>query len=538
MKSLLSALFIYIVTMLLSCKHEEHVDSKDRLFVYLDSLEREYENACYAIGIANWNSYSNEGPAHLDSAKALFGKIFLDQKRRTTITEWRDKAGSLADERLARRLELWDRCFIGGAIYTNPEIAALENTLQKRITDFRFRFEHNPITRAQIANRLRRERDQRRRHKLWRVTGQLSAEAKHDLLNLIKRRNALARQSGFDNYYSLSLYLHAIDEGWLLETLNTIEDQTRPAFQTFINTSRKKLHVKRFRPWDFDFTLQQAVSLPDRYFPSDSVFTIIHRFEQAIGFPVDSLPIKEYIKDIPYGGLSLAITIPTDSRFLVNPTKGKGFYEVAFHEYGHSLQAVYTRVSEPILKGYEWIPGAQCAAYAEGVAEFHKEFTDERAWLATYTKARPREIEKYLAGRGIPLLYRTRRLLKDFFLEYELYRNPDQDADSLEREMYKKYLLVEMDETDPHLFAANIWYTSYPCYFQNYILAGMIATQLQEALDARLGEEKLSNSEVATWIIENLYADGELYEWSERIRNATGKTLETGAYLRKMGITD
>lgn len=530
--------FLLVAALLLvSCSSKDRpVTSKDELFVYLDSLEREYENACVAMGVANWNSYAKDGPAHLDSAKAQFTKIFLDERRRATISEWRNKSSSLADERLARRLELWHRCFIGGAVYANPEIARAENALQKRITDFPFRFEKQPITRAQLSNRLRQERSQKIRHSLWRTTGELSAKVKDDLIKLIKRRNDLAQQFGFDNYYSLSLYLQAIDEGWLLETLNNLEERTRPAFQTFIATSRKKLRVKELRPWDFDIALRGAVSLPDRYFPPDSVFSVIHRFERQIGFPVDSLPIKEYVKDIPYGGLSLAIKIPTDSRFLVNPTLGKGFYEVAFHEYGHSLQAVYTRIDEPILKGYEWIPGAQCAAYAEGVADFHKEFTDERAWLATYTKAKPREIEKYLAGKGIPLLYRTRRLLKDFFIEYELYKNPQQDADSLEREMYKKYLLTELDETEPHLFAANIWYTSYPCYFQNYLLAGMIATQLQEALSDRFGDEKLISPEVAEWIVEQLYAPGEEREWSERIREATGKTLETGAYLRKMGI--
>jgi len=539
MRSTLSVCIAFFTCLLVSvCKPNDRVTSKDQLFLFLDSLEQAYESACTATGIANWNSYSKEGPADLDSAKAQFAKIFLDQNRRATIDEWRNKSASLADERLARRLELWHRCFIGGAVYADPGIAAMENALQKLITDFSFTFEGKPITRAQITNRLRSEQNQRRRHKLWRVTGQLSAKAKDDLIHLIKRRNELAQQLGFENYYSLSLYVHALDEGWLLETLHDLEERTRPAFQTFITTSRKKLRVQKMRPWDFDIALREAVLLPDKYFPSDSVFAIIHRFQQRIGFPVDSLPIKEYIRDIPYGGLSLAIKIPTDSRFLVNPTKGKGFYEVAFHEYGHSLQAVYTRIDEPILKGYEWIPGAQCAAYAEGVADFHKEFTDDRAWLATYTKAKPREIEKYLAGKGIPLLYRTRRFLKDFFIEYELYKNPEQDAASLEREIYKKYLLVDMDEKDPPLFAANIWYTSYPCYFQNYILAGMIATQLQEALNARFGEEKLTNPEVAAWIIENLYAEGELSEWSERIRNATGKTLETGAYLRKMGIAE
>ena len=34
-------------------------------------------------------------------------------------------------------------------------------------------------------------------------------------------------------------------------------------------------------------------------------------------------------------------------------------------------------VPDPILKGYEWVPGAQCAAYEEGVAEMHAEFTED-----------------------------------------------------------------------------------------------------------------------------------------------------------------
>jgi len=288
--------------------------------------------------------------------------------------------------------------------------------------------------------------------------------------------------------------------------------------------------------WDIDFILRESVALPDKYFPPDSVFQVIHTFQKGIGFRVDSLPIKEVVKDIPYGGLSLTIDIPKDSRFLVNPTKGKGFYSTAFHEYGHSLKGVHVKSEYPILKGYEWIPGAQCGAYEEGVADMHGEFTDDSLWLATFTAAKPREIDKYLKNRSIPALYRLRNLLKNFFVEYEMYSHPDSDMAAVERKMVKKYLLIDLDSTEAHQYAASIWYTSYPCYYQNYILAAMIATQLQEALSNKFGEEKISDPAVAEWMIEHLYASGETLEWTERIRNATGKNLETGAYLRKLGI--
>ena len=529
-----------LVIMTTSCsdtrQQKQEITRKDDLVVFLDSLEKRYEAACISMGSANWNSYSHEGPYDLDAAKAEFAAIFLDSAARKTVEEWRGRSNSLADKLLARRLELWHRCFIGGAIYSDSQIAKQENSLQQQITNFAFTLGKSPITRAKVINQLRTEKSQAKRHTLWSVTGQLSSVVYDDLLKLVRLRNERARSFGFDNYFSLVLHLQAIDEGWLVRTMNMLDEKTHDAFQEFIAASKKKLRLREFCAWDFDFALRESASLPDKYFPRDSVFNILHTFERGIGFKVDSLPIREVVKDIPYNGLSVAIRIPTDTCFLVNPTEGKGFYGVAFHEYGHSLKAAHTNVEYPILKGYEWIPGAQCAAYEEGIADMHGEFTDDSLWLKTFTKAKPKEIERYMHGRALPTLYRMRRLLKDFFIEYEMYSNPNQDMKAVERTMYKKYLLVDLPDNEPHQFAASMWYTSYPCYYQNYILAGMIATQLQEALANKFGEKKIQDEEVAEWMIQNLYASGETEEWTDRIRNATGKSLETGAYLRKLGI--
>src|SRR5258706_371706 len=224
-------------------KAKTEVNSKNDLYVYLDSLEHRYEQACERMGVANWNSYSQEAPFDLDGAKGEFAGIFGDTTARSII------------------------------------------------------------------------------------------------------------------------------ETWLLRTMNDLEEQTREPLEALLASSREKKHEKSFEAWDFDYALREAVQLPDRYFLPESVFSIIHEFQKSIGFDVDSLPIREVVKDIPYGGLSLAIKIPSDLRFLVNPTRGKKFYSVAFHEYGHSLKAGHTRVEYPILRGYEWIPGAQCAAYEEGVAD-------------------------------------------------------------------------------------------------------------------------------------------------------------------------
>lgn len=533
-----SFFLLALLTVTSSCdkRPEPEVSVKDELLVFLDSLEIQYEKACVATGIANWNSYSGDGPADLDSAKGLFAAIFLDSSARSTVSDWRKKSSTLADPSLGRRLELWHRCFLGGSIYADSAISRIENELQKLIVDFRFSYQGQPITRAVVSNRIRAERNQNRRHRLWRVNSQLSTAAAERLGELVRLRNARAVEAGFPNYYSLSLNVQAIDERWLVSTLNTLEEQTRDAFASFIEASGARLKVREINAWDFDISLKDAASIPDRYFPADSVFDVIHRFERSIGFPVDSLPISETVRDIPYGGLSLAIRIPTDSRFLVNPTRGKQFYGTAFHEYGHSLKAVNVDVTSPILEGYEWVPGAQCAAYEEGVAELHAEFTEDSAWISAYSTTPKHIVEEYEAGRHLAALYRMRRLMKDFFFEYEMYRDPDQDLAALEKKMFEKYLLIKLPNDEPPSYASSIWYVSYPCYYQNYILSSMIATQLQEALTDKFGPGKITDSSVAPWMIEHLYRDGENKEWSDRVRHATGKSLETGAFLRKLSI--
>jgi peptidyl-dipeptidase A len=557
MKHLRRALyFLFLGALLLSCSKKKDdnsqqnipvkmktIERKEDLEKFLDSLEQTYEQACFAMGTANWNSYSKEGEADLDGAKKNFSKIFSDEFARKTIVVWKQKISPNVDLQLARRMEMWYRCFLGGAVYSDSAIALLENSLQKKITDFQFSFEGKPITRAQVNGLLRSEKKAERRKQLWMVTSQLSETIKKDLIQLVMLRNEKAKQLGFPNYYSLSLYLSAIDEEWLLKTLNELEEQTRPLYEKFLKQTRRTTGVKIVGPWDTDFSLREAVTLSDNYFPKDSVFSTIHKLEQAIGFPTDTLPIQEVVKDIPYGGLSLALNVPKDSRFLVNPTVGKQFYATAFHEYGHSIHAVYTQVEIPILKGYEWIPGAQCGAFYEGMAEVHGEFTDNILWLETYTKAKDSEIQNYIAGRWLPALHRLRNLMKNFAIEYEMYKNPESNLDSVEHAMYEKYLLVNLDtlatiakgKPIPSTFAASIWYTSYPCYYQNYIIAGMIATQVHEALTDKFGGTIISDAAISRWLIDNFYTQGESVEWTEKIREATGKGLETGAYLRKLG---
>jgi hypothetical protein len=59
---------------------------------------------------------------------------------------------------------------------------------------------------------------------------------------------------------------------------------------------------------------------------------------------------------------------------------------------------------------------------------------------------------------------------------------------------------------------------------------------LYEALMNKFGSDSASTPEAAAWMINSLHRNGELHEWDDRIRAATGKTAEPGAFLRKLHL--
>jgi hypothetical protein len=500
---------------------------------FLDRLESRYEEACFIMGLANWNNYSHEGPADLDGARKAFAALFGDATARRRVEEARRALSADADPRWVRRLDLWSRVFVGGSIEADPEIAPQENALEKRLTAFQLTLDGQKVSRAQILLNLAELSSSAERRRSWNATAELHRAMLDDFRRLVILRNARARELGFDHFYRLSLALQGIDESWLLATLGQLEEVTRDGFRLFLQAAAAALKLDALRPWDLRRAVKLEASLPDHRFPKEAAFEVLAGFHKQIGFPVERLAIRQVVLDIPFGGLSLAIHIPTDSRFLVNPTRGHTFYTTAFHEYGHSLAAVYTQVEEPIFKGYEWIPGAHAPAYAEGVAEVQAEFVRSPLWLRRYSSATEGEIAAYQRSASRAAVLRLRNLLASFFFEYQMYRDPEQDLDRLERETLERILLVDRAGEPPH-WAADTWYTTYPCYYQNYILAAMLASQVHQLLAARFGEARIEHPEVASWLIENLYAPGESLDWSERIQRATGRPLDAEAYLVKL----
>jgi hypothetical protein len=208
------------------------------------------------------------------------------------------------------------------------------------------------------------------------------------------------------------------------------------------------------------------------------------------------------------------------------------------HELGHGMQSMMTTVEHPILKGYEWCLGNICPAYMEGTAELLVNFVTNVEWMRRYAGMSEEDVrkKKILAKEYHPAYLRWR--MRNFMFEIALYRNLDREPGELYREMTQEYLMVDAQSDAPYSLSNSIMYVSYPVYLQNYIIGEMMAWQVHAALQDRFGADYPFNANVGEYLKENLWKDGVLHPWQDRVRMATGKTLDVEGYLEACGFVD
>jgi peptidyl-dipeptidase A len=117
--------------------------------------------------------------------------------------------------------------------------------------------------------------------------------------------------------------------------------------------------------------------------------------------------------------------------------------------------------------------------------------------------------------------------------EKQLYANPDQDLNSLWWQMVEKYQLVKKPPTrnEPD-WAAKIHFTTAPCYYHNYMLGELLASQLHHHITSsilNLQADKdvsyVGQKKAGEFLTKKVFEPGAMYRWNKMIEQATGEQL-------------
>ncbi|MEA3431414.1 MAG: hypothetical protein U9R01_01865 [candidate division WOR-3 bacterium] len=486
----------------------ERIDEIDK---WLESHSEKASIASYEkyIGIKDWdmNRFDEE------RRERLLEPGLLEHSQKI--------AESSADPVERRKGEVLSKLILRAYIDLNPDVYRRRNGIEEILMKFRPNVGGREMGRTEVRELMRKEEDRDVRREAYLCDNPLGELLKDEGKRLFLRRNELARKLGFENYPECILSLLGIPLTRLLSIFKKTKEKTEKYYRDFLESARKELRVKEIMPWDIPYILQKIASLPDKYFPRDNLIFSLKKTLKGFGKDFNALNIKIKFTDIPYGGLCFGIKIPADMRILLNPRDGHRWYSTIFHEFGHAIHGASIRQDSFLLKGSE-------GPFSEGMADVWGGLPSLPEWLESFTSIPHPEIERFMKSRIADLIYGIRSIMVWSNFEIEAYKNPDSDLDEVWNRLMREYLLIG---SEGKLWASNYFILTYPVYAQNYLLSPMIREQVYASLRRKFGGI-LGSPDVLDYITENLYADGCLFPWTEKIEKATEKPFGPDDLIR------
>jgi oligoendopeptidase F len=494
------------------------VNDVPSLDVFITRLEDVLHHLGVRTALAWWAKYTGEAGEDIDLLERERSEIMLDPAYRALVEAWQDR---VPEPMLARKLRVLRDAMRMAEVSSAPEVFTLQNEIMNRVVAYRPVVFGREVSNSERTRILRREPDRALRREAWMSIAPLSMEVASATVELIRRRNALARRAGHAGYVDLALVTSSLARDEMTAVIDGAETNSAGAWRVFLEEASFAEGLTSIEPWDMSYLVEKAVDIPTEPFGRDRILPALEAFVRSFGQDPEALGVKIVYHDIPYGGLCVPVDPPTDVRVLANPQDGHNYFHTLFHEFGHCLHALYAGENPYILQGE---PGVFC----EGMAEVWAWFVFHPEWL------RGLGLEKALAERvarthRLRMMATHRALAANVMWEYQAYDDPGQDLTALHAAMEARFLTCEPRPV--HRWGGTPFPSGYPIYWQNYILSDLIAAATHRALAERFGPGGiLGNPRVFEALAAAYWRPGASRPWREKLRELTGRDLDAAAF--------
>lgn len=521
-----------------------------KLQAFIEDHVQEVKPLMKQANLAYWDAAISGKPEDYNEVSKLTLKIrqvYSDEQEFAYLKELKE-AGQIKSHLLARQLEVLYNAYLENQIEPDllKEIVDLGTEIEKDFSTFRGTIEGEKVTDNEIKEILKAETDSAKRKQAWLASKQVGAVVADDLIHLIKLRNQAAQKLGFDNFHTLSLTVAEQDVQELDRTFDELYELTNQPFAKLKADLDHRLAdmygvgVRELKPWHYHDPFFQETPMVydldlDKYYEDKDVKELAQEFYAGIGLPVDSILANSdlYEKEgkNPHA-FCTDIDRQGDVRILCNLKNNETWMETILHELGHAVYDKYYDPDVPFL-----LRRPAHIFTTEAIAMFFGRLSRNPAWmqqmlnLSDGQRAEIEEVSEKYAQLKQLIFARWAMVMYDF--EKQLYADPNQNLNALWWDMAQKYQFVnsppDRDEPD---WAAKIHFTIAPCYYHNYMLGELLASQLHHHLvyevlkrDSDENVGYVDQKRVGDFLTEKVFEAGAVYHWNEMIRRATGEQL-------------
>ncbi len=544
-----------LVTILIAACNSGTKKMETELKALIDSLEIKAKPVEAGSALAYFNAaitgkdeeYKKSGEYNIQ-----LSKIFSDTAVFARLKEIKE-SGKVKDSLLLRQLNILYNSFLGNQWDEKKleELINAQTRLEQKYSTFRASIDGKKLTDNEIESVLKTSANSKELEKHWLASKQVGDSVGADVIRLVKMRNEMAHSLGFANFHDMSLRLSDQDPELIEKLFDELDSLTRNTFAALkanidsVLAAKCKISEQQLMPWHYQNRFfQEAPSIYnidlDSYYAKHDVVKLSTDFYAGIGLDVTEILANSdlYEKEGKYQhAFCTHIDRSGDVRIVCNIRNNDQWMGTTLHELGHG---VYDKNIDMQLPYYLRTPAHTFTT--EAIAMIFGRLSSNPYWLRDNAGISAEEADRI--KQDVKNNLRLQQLVFSrwsqvmFRFEKSMYANPDQDLNKLWWDLVEKYQLVKKPEGRNNAdWAAKIHIASYPCYYHNYQLGELLASQLQVYINTKIlkvGEYDIvslsKNPEIGDYLLKNVFRPGAKYQWNDMIKRATGEELTAKYY--------
>jgi peptidyl-dipeptidase A len=552
----INLLIITVMTLsiLWSCTSKQE-KMENRMKDFIAGYEAEIVPLYRDLTLTSWDANitgTDADWALSEKASYKYAKIHTDPEAFVELKEIKE-SGAVKDSLLARQLELLYNLYLGGQVDTTliAEQIRMETEINKKYSNYRVNINGKELSDNEIEDILRNSTVSSDLQAAWEGSKMIGPVVSGDIIALVKHRNKIAQKIGFSNYHEMSLKLSGQDPAEVTKIFDELDNLTRDNFARLKGdidayySKRYKLSISELKPWHYQNRyFQEAPEIYpvdfDKYYKTQDPVKLASTYYDGMGLNVDAIIARSDLYEKPgknQHAFSTDIDRSGDVRTLDNIRPDSYWMNTILHELGHGVYSYYNDMNLPFV-----LRDAAHTFTTEAIANMFGRLATDPQWMLNMGIIDSREAEKITADSRkalrLQMLVFSRWAQVMYRFEKAMYEDPDQDLNKLWWDTVEKYqLLAKPDGRDMPDWATKIHIALYPCYYHNYLLGEMLASQLYLYITTNISETPsfVGEQAVGDYLRKKIFMPGARYYWNDMIEKATGERL-TAKYFAQQFV--
>ena len=521
--------------------------------VFISSFEKKSIPLYKESALASWNANitgTAEDYAKSEKASFEYAKLFTDSIAFAELKRIKESQ-AMIDPLLVRQLDLLYNAFLGGQVDTLliAEQIKMETEISKKYANFRVMLNGKQVSDNEVESVLKNSTSNADLKTAWEGSKLIGPVVASDIIKLAKHRNTIARKIGFSNYHEMSLKLSGQDPSEVTMIFDELDSLTRNNFAQLKDeidsfyAKRYKIKATEIRPWHYQNRyFQEAPEIYpvdiDKYYAKQDPVKLASAFYDGIGLSVEAILAKSDLYEKAgknQHAFSTDIDRAGDVRTLDNIRPDSYWMNTILHELGHGVYAYYNDRSLPFT-----LRDAAHTFTTEAIAEFFGRLATDPQWMLQMGIIDNKECEKISddcnKSLRLQMLVFSRWAQVMYRFEKSMYENPDQNLNKLWWDLVEKYQFIAKPEgRDMPDWATKIHVALYPCYYHNYLLGELLASQLYYYITSNITKNQsfVGEKAVGNYLKEKVFMPGARYYWNDMIEKATGEKLTAKFYAKQ-----